>query len=111
MPPSVYPVPAAWAQRAHVDAAGYEAMYRRSLADPEGFWAEQARPIDWMTPWTRVKNTRFDGDVSIKWFEGGKLNVSANCLDRHLATRGNQVAIIWEGDDPATSRAITYAEA
>ncbi len=108
---SVYPVPAAWATKAWVDQAGYEELYKRSIADPEGFWAEQAKRIDWIKPWTRVKNTTFSGDVSIRWYEGGQLNVSANCLDRHLPTRGNQVAIIWEGDDPNTSRSITYAEA
>ena len=108
---SAYPVPAAWAKRAWVDQAGYEDLYTRSVADPEGFWGEQAKRIDWIKPWTRVKNTSFSGDVSIRWFEGGQLNVSANCLDRHLAKRSNQVAIIWEGDDPNTSRSITYAEA
>ncbi len=108
---STYPVPTAWAKKAWVDQAGYEELYKRSIADPEGFWAEQAKRIDWIKPWTRVKNTTFSGDVSIRWYEGGQLNVSANCLDRHLPTRGNQVAIIWEGDDPNTSRSITYAEA
>ena len=89
--------------RAKVNAAQYEEMYARSVADPDGFWAEQAKRIDWIKPPTRIKNTSFAyPDVSIKWFEDGVLNVSANCIDRHLPTRADQVAIIWEGDDPGT---------
>ena len=107
----VHPVPAEWAKRAFVDEAKYHAMYARSVADPNGFWAEEAKRIDWIRPFTTVKNTSFAApDVSIKWFEDGTLNVSANCLDRHLATRGDQVAILWQGDDPAESRTITYRE-
>ncbi len=107
----VIPVTPEWARRAHVDAAGYAAMYRRSLDDPENFWAEQAARLDWMQPFTVVKNTSFAPDnVSIRWFEDGALNVAANCIDRHLATRGDQVAILWEGDDPAESKAITYRQ-
>ena len=104
MSEKVYPVPAEWAKRAFVDDAKYRAMYQRSVDDPNGFWAEQAKRIDWIKPFTKVKNTSFNAPVSIKWFEDGTLNVSANCLDRHLATRGDQVAIIWEGDDPARRR-------
>ena len=85
-------------------------MYQRSVDDPNGFWAEHGKRIDWIKPFTKVKNTSFDAPVSIKWFEDGTLNVSANCLDRHLETRGDQVAIIWEGDDPNTSKKITYRE-
>ena len=107
----VYPVSDAWAKKAWCDAAQYEAMYQRSIDDPDGFWAEQAGRLDWIKRWDRVKNTSFDGEVSIKWFEGGQLNVSVNCLDRHLATRGDQPAIIWEGDDPGQSKTITYREA
>ena len=110
MSDKVYPVPAAWAARAYVDEAKYKEMYARSVDDPEGFWREQAGKIDWIKPFTRVKDTRYAPDVSIKWFEDGTLNVSANCLDRHLATRGDQPAIIWEGDDPGESRTITYRE-
>ncbi|MGC8470480.1 MAG: AMP-binding protein, partial [Acetobacteraceae bacterium] len=98
------------AAHAGVDAARYRDMYARASADPDGFWAEQSRRIDWIKPPTKIKNTSFTGDVSIKWFEDGVLNVSANCLDRHLATRGEQVAIIWEGDDPATDRKVTYRQ-
>ena len=108
---NVHPVSDAWAKKAWCDAAQYEAMYKRSIGDPDGFWAEQAERLDWIKRWDSVKNTSFDGDVSIKWFEGGQLNVSANCLDRHLETRGGQPAIIWEGDDPGESKTITYREA
>ncbi|HTM77575.1 MAG TPA: acetate--CoA ligase [Devosia sp.] len=84
-------------------------MYARSISDPNGFWAEQAQRIDWIKPFTKVKNTTFQyPDVSIKWFEDGVLNISANCIDRHLATRGDEVAIIWEGDTPGTDEKITY---
>ena len=110
MSEKVYPVPAEWAKSALVDEAGYRAMYQRSIDDPNGFWAEQGKRLDWIRPFTKVKNTSFNAPVSIKWYEDGTLNVSANCLDRHLATRGDQVAIIWEGDDPSVSRKITYRE-
>ena len=94
------------------DEAGYGAMYKASLSDPESFWANQAKRIEWIKPFTRVKNTSFAyPDVSIKWFEDGTLNVCANCVDRHLNARGDQVAIIWEPDDPnAQARHITYRE-
>ncbi|MSO64507.1 MAG: acetate--CoA ligase [Alphaproteobacteria bacterium] len=111
MSETVYPVPREWAARAWCDESCYQEMYRRSLADPEGFWREQAARIDWIKPFTRVKNTSFAGAVSIKWFEGGKLNVSVNCLDRHIARRGDQTAILWESDDPSQSKAISYREA
>jgi len=110
MSEKVYPVPADWARRAFVDDAKYQAMYRQSVDDPEEFWAEHAKRIDWIRPFTRVKNTSFSEPVSIKWFEDGTLNVTASCLDRHLKARGDQVAIIWEGDDPKDSRKITYRE-
>ena len=106
----IHPVPDEWKKRAWVDAARYEEMYRRSIDDPEGFWGDEAKRLDWIKPWTKVKNTTFDRPVSIKWYEGGKLNVAANCVDRHLAKRGDQVAIIWEGDDPNVSKKITYRE-
>lgn len=107
----VYPVKAHIGNGALLDKEGYEAMYQASVQDPDAFWGEQGRILDWMTPYTRVKNTSYDpGHVSIKWYEDGLLNVSANCLDRHLATRGDKVAIIWEGDNPAEDRKITYRE-
>ena len=97
--------------RAHVNADQYAAMYAASVADPDAFWGEHGRRLDWMQPYTRVKHTSFDyHNVSIKWFEDGKLNVSANCVDRHLATRADQTAIIWESDDPEVSRHISYRE-
>ena len=97
--------------RARVDAEGYERMYAASLADPDAFWGEHGQRLDWIRPYTKVKNTSFAWpDVSIKWFEDGKLNVSTNCIDRHLASRGEQTAIIWEADDPALSRHISYRE-
>jgi len=107
----VYDVAPDWAQRAWIDAAKYRDMYRRSVEDPEDFWREEARRVDWMTPFTKVKNATFEHpDVSIRWFEDGALNVSANCIDRHLAKRADQVAILWEGDDPGEDRRITYRE-
>ena len=97
----IYDVPADWQKRAFVDDAKYQEMYARSVKDPNGFWGEQAKRIDWIKPFTKVKNTSFaPGNVSIKWFEDGTLNVAYNCIDRHLAKRGDQIAIIWEGDDP-----------
>jgi acetyl-CoA synthetase len=98
------------AASAHVDAKALRLMTNHAARDPDHFWAEQARRLAWMRFPQTIKNTSFEGDVSIKWFEDGTLNASATCLDRHLAERGDQVAIIWEGDDPASSRAITYRE-
>src|ERR1700680_3376479 len=92
----VYPVPEEWKRRTRVDDAKYRSMYQRSVDAPEVFWAEQAKRIDWMKPFTRVKNTSFKSPVSVKRFEDGALNVSVNCLDRHLARRGDQVALLWE---------------
>ncbi len=107
----IYDVPPQWRQHAFIDEAKYEAMYERSVKDPNGFWAEQAKRIDWLEPFTKVKNTSFDPHhVSIKWFEDGVTNVAHNCIDRHLEKRGDQVAIIWEGDDPKDDRKITYRE-
>ena len=89
-----------------LDEAKYQEMYAASIADPDKFWGEQGKRIDWIKPFTKVKNTSFEpGNVSIKWFEDGTLNVSYNCIDRHLAKRGNQTAIIWEGDDPEDRQA------
>jgi len=110
-PLTVHPVPADWAQRAYVDAAGYGEKYRRSLEAPEAFWREESARIDWIRPWTQLSASSFDeADFGISWFADGTLNVSANCLDRHLAEHGETVAILWEGDDPAQQRRITYRE-
>ncbi|HDX8343966.1 TPA: acetate--CoA ligase [Aeromonas dhakensis] len=107
----VYPVKAHISQGALLDKVGYEAMYQASVQNPDAFWDEQGKILDWMKPYTRVKNTSYDpGHVSIKWYEDGLLNVSANCLDRHLSERGDKVAIIWEGDNPAEDRKLTYRE-
>ena len=98
----LHPVTAEWVARAWIDEKAYRSLYDRSIRDPDGFWGEIGRRVDWIKPYTRVKNTSFDPrNVSIKWFEDGTLNVCANCVDRHLSTRGDQVAIIWESDDPA----------
>jgi acetyl-CoA synthetase len=106
----VYPVPANVAQRAHINEARYKEMYARSLRDPDSFWAEQAREfVTWFKPFQKVANWSFQ-PISVKWFEGGKLNVAYNCLDRHLETRGNQTALIWEGDDPREDSKMTYRE-
>jgi len=111
MSEKIYPVPAEWEKRAFINDAKYKEMYARSVSDPQGFWAEHGKRIDWIKPFTKVKNTSFDPhNVSIKWFEDGVTNVSLNCIDRHLATRGDQVAIIWEGDSPDDSKKITYKQ-
>jgi acetyl-CoA synthetase len=111
MSDKIYAVPAEWKERAYIDEAKYQEMYARSIRDPNGFWADEAKRIHWFRPPTKIKNTSFDPhNVSIKWFEDGTLNVAYNCLDRHLATRGDQVAIIWEGDDPKDDKKITYRQ-
>ena len=111
MADKIYSPTTAFAQNAHANKSTYENMYAASITDPDAFWAEQGQRLDWMTPFTRVKNTSFEHpNVSIKWYEDGELNVSANCIDRHLATRGDQTAIIWEGDNPDESTHITYNE-
>ena len=110
-PEETFPPPAAFSERAHIKTLDqYRELYRKSIADPEGFWAEQATRLDWMAPWTRVLDWNFD-EPRIEWFQGGKLNASVNCLDRHIdAGRGDQVAIIWEGNEPGETRSVTYAE-
>ncbi|KAB7628451.1 acetate--CoA ligase [Alkalilimnicola sp. S0819] len=106
----IYPVPASAAERALIKAADYETLYRRSLDEPESFWAEQAeRFLDWFKPWERVQNSDL-AKGEIRWFEGGKLNVAWNCLDRHLEQRGDRTAIIWEGDEPDQGKHISYRE-
>jgi acetyl-CoA synthetase len=111
MSDKVYEVPADWAKRAFINGAKYRTMYGRSLADPGGFWADEGLRIHWFKHFTKVKNTSFDPHhVSIKWFEDGTTNAAYNCIDRHLGERADQVAIIWEGDDPKDSKKITYRE-
>ncbi|MCQ0986981.1 acetate--CoA ligase [Jiella marina] len=100
-----------WKARAKIDDATYREWYEKSVSDPEGFWAEHGKRIDWIKPYSKVKNTSYaPGNIDIRWFEDGTLNVAANCIDRHLDKRGDQVAILWEGDDPSESKAITYRE-
>ncbi len=107
---SLYPVRPEIAASAHVSAERYRAMAEQAKADPEGYWREQAGRVSWMREPTRIKDTSFEGDVRIRWYEDGQLNASVSCLDRHLADRADQVAIIWEGDDPGESRSVTYRE-
>ncbi|NDA47713.1 MAG: acetate--CoA ligase [Alphaproteobacteria bacterium] len=111
MSEKVYPVSAQWASRAFVDDAKYKAMYADSVKNPEAFWGEHGKRIDWIKPYTKVKNTNFNQpNVSIKWYEDGVTNVAMNCVDRHLAKRADQTAIIWEGDNPAESQHISYRQ-
>ncbi|MCG3266825.1 acetate--CoA ligase [Yoonia sp. I 8.24] len=108
----MYPPSAEMAANAHADKATYDAMYAQSISDPEGFWAEHGKRLEWIKPFTKVKNTSFEpGNIDIKWFEDGTLNVAANCIDRHLETRGDQTAIIWEPDSPDDeAQHITFKE-
>ncbi len=99
-----------WTRDALIDSETYRQWYDESLADPEKFWGEHGKRLDWFQPYTKVKNTSFTGDVSIRWYEDGVLNASYNCIDRHLETRGDQTAIIWEGDNPYDDKKITYNE-
>src|SRR5262249_20479223 len=104
-------VPREWAERALVDDAAYQKMHAAALADPTAFWGEHGKRLDWIKPYTQVKDVSFhEEDFRIRWYADGVLNASANCIDRHLATRGDQVAIIWEGDDPSQSKTITYKQ-
>jgi acetyl-CoA synthetase len=108
----VYDVPADFAAQANINAEQYDAMYRRSVEDPEGFWSDMAKSeLTWFKEWDKTLDWSYGkDDLHIEWFKGGKLNVSVNCLDRHLETRGDQTAILWEGDDPSESKAVTYKE-
>jgi acetyl-CoA synthetase len=111
MSEKIYDVPPEWRKRAWIDEAKYKDWYARSIKDPNAFWAEHGKRIDWIKPFTKVKNASFAPDnVSIKWFEDGTLNVAYNCVDRHVAKRGDQVALIWEGDDPKDDKKVTYKE-
>ncbi|SCZ55519.1 acetyl-coenzyme A synthetase [Epibacterium ulvae] len=111
-PPSTYTPTEDFVQNAHVDAAKYDVLYAASIEDPEGFWREQGKRVDWIKPFTQVKDVSYDfGNVGIKWYADGTLNVAANCVDRHLAKRGDQTAIIWEPDDPKDpAQHITYKD-
>ncbi|WP_326525560.1 acetate--CoA ligase [Sphingomonas sp.] len=108
----LYPVPDAWARQARVDAAGYADLYARSIADPAGFWLDQAKRLEWLVPPSVADESSFDeADFGVRWFADGRLNVAANCLDRHLAARGGDIALIWEPDDPAEdAKRFTYLE-
>jgi acetyl-CoA synthetase len=107
----IFNVPAEWSSKAYVNETKYRAMYEQSIADPAKFWGEHGKRIDWIRPYTKVKNTSYAPEnVSIKWYEDGTLNVCANCVDRHLPARADQVAIIWEGDDPTHDEKITYRQ-
>ncbi len=111
MSDQLIPVTAEWVKRAFVDNAKYLDLYKASVADPVAFWREQGKRVDWIKPYTKVKNVSYDAkNLFIRWYEDGALNVSANCIDRHLAKRGDQTAIIWEGDDPKDSKHITYRQ-
>ena len=106
-----YPVPPAFALEANLNPISYASMYKASISDPEAFWGTMGQRLDWMTPYKTVKNVSWDkAKLSVKWYEDGVLNVTSNCLDRHLASRGDKPAIIWEGDDPSESRTLTYRQ-
>ena len=108
---TIFPPSTETATHAHVDDATYQSMYEQSISDNDSFWAEHGKRVDWIKPYTRVENVSYDAkDLSIKWYEDGTLNAAANCLDRHLETRGDHTAIIFEGDEPDDSRHITYRE-
>ena len=107
----LYPVPEELAKTAWADKASYQAMYRASIEDPAAFWGEHGKRIDWIKPYTQVKDVSYNqDDLHIRWYYDGTLNVSYNCLDRHLETRGDSTAIIWEGDDPKDDKKLTYRE-
>lgn len=109
MSKNIYPVPTHIKNTALVDNDKYNKMYKHSIDDPQSFWAEHGKRLDWFTPYSKVKNTTFDkGHINIKWYEDGYLNASYNCIDRHLKTKANKVALIWEGDNPSQSEHITY---
>jgi len=111
MSDKMYPPSAGFIANAHINKEQYDTMYAASINDPDAFWAEHGKRVDWIKPFTKVKNVNYSyPDVSIKWFEDGELNVAANCVDRHLASRADQTAIIWEGDNPNDSKHISYRE-
>ena len=107
----IYPVPAEFAAKANLTPEKYREMYEASISDPEAFWGEHGKRLDWIKPYTVVKDVSWEtGDLHVKWFSDGVLNVSANCLDRHLETRGDKVALIWEGDEPGNTHKMTYRQ-
>src|SRR5262249_21106115 len=107
----VLPTPPEWARNALVNDASYRSMHAAALDDPEAFWGHHGQRLDWIRPYTKVKDVSYNKeDFHIRWYEDGVLNVSANCIDRHLAERGDSAAIIWEGDDPKDSKTITYRQ-
>src|SRR5271169_1032608 len=108
---NIFPVPASLARDAWVNEAKYDALYGASMADPAKFWGEEGKRLHWIKPYTKVKDVDYKAPVHIRWFYDGTLNVSANCLDRHLAERADQTAIIWEGDSPSEHKHISYGEA
>ena len=111
MSDEIVPVPGDWKKRGFVSASDYAARYGESVKDPDGFWGKEAARLDWIKPFTKVSDVSWDpAKLHVRWFEDGVLNVSANCIDRHLARRGNQAAIIWEGDDPKDSKRISYRQ-
>ncbi|MBY2911148.1 acetyl-coenzyme A synthetase N-terminal domain-containing protein, partial [Rhizobium leguminosarum] len=110
MSEKIYPVTKPVKARALIDKEKYLKWYEESVENPDKFWGKHGKRIDWFKPYTKVKNTSFTGKVSIKWFEDGQTNVSYNCIDRHLKTNGDQVAIIWEGDNPYIDKKVTYNE-
>ena len=107
----IYPIDPDTAKTALITEKKYKEMYELSLKDPDKFWTEEAKRLEWFKPFSKVKETSFDKPVSIKWYQGGKLNVSYNCLDRHLEKRGNKTAFVWEADNPQTpNKKVTYTE-
>jgi acetyl-CoA synthetase len=111
MDKQTYPVPAYWAKRAFADHDEYERLYQASVENPDQFWGDAGQRLDWFTPYSQVSDCNFDtNNLHVRWYADGTLNVSYNCIDRHLAKRGDQTAILWEGDDPEVSKAITYRE-
>src|SRR5574340_1823425 len=107
----LFSVPPEWLAKAWINADRYASMYRRSIEDPEGFWGEHGRRLDWVKPYGKVKDVSFASrDLHIRWYYDGTLNACYNCVDRHLAKRASQTAIVWEGDDPGQQRKLTYRE-
>ena len=107
----IYPVPQYFSNTSHIDATSYQRLYDESIADPDTFWAKQAERLDWIKRWDSVKDTSFGkSNVSIRWFDGAQLNVAYNCVDRHAAINPDRIAIIWEGDDPAIDKTVTYGQ-
>lgn len=110
MSEKIYPIPDNIKKNALIDEETYQQWYQESINDPESFWAKHGQCIEWFKPYTKVKNTSFNGDVSIQWYEDGITNVAYNCIDRHLKTHGDKIALIWEGDNPYHDKKITYNE-